>query len=73
MVTLALLFRPSMTPLETACGMEVVEDQLAMRADGAANFFMGSILGAHRLGTPLVENLPAQVGESYCRAAGTVP
>ena len=65
MVTLALLFSPSMTPLENCflCA-EIIEQQFAVGAHGAGELLHRFDVRAHGLVHHRSRNLPAQVGES---------
>jgi len=57
-VTLALLFSPSTTPLDSSfLGAEIVEDEFAMIAERAGDFLHGLNAGAHSLPAPLIEEL----------------
>ena len=57
-MTLALLFSPSTTPLDSSfLGAEIVEDEFAMIAERAGDFLHGLNAGAHSLPAPLIEEL----------------
>ena len=64
-MTLALLFRPSTTPLESSFwAPETVEDQLAVITHGAGDLFHGLDARSHDLAAPFVEE--------FCRRGGRV-
>ena len=62
-MTLALLFRPSTTPLESSfLSPEIVEDQLAVLAERAGDLLHGLDAGSHGLAAPFVEELAGPGG-----------
>ena len=57
-MTLALLLRPSTTPLESSfLGAEIVEDQLAVLAQRPSDLFHRLDAGTHGLPARLIEEL----------------
>jgi hypothetical protein len=68
MVTFALLFRPSTTPLDSIfLGAEIVQDEFAIAYERAI-FFMGSMRDRMVWRHHSSRNFPAQAGQLYSQS-----